>query len=402
MNQWEKLEQLMTKEEKHRLYEMVRLQILMFIVRNGGHIPEGLMDVFDWQDDCYQVVYSRNFTSQKENHYQLRELIFFGIHESPMSVEFPEGEGKILVLRGKAAVKRLNQFIEHYLITPPQKNSPMYSLFFTCGEVVKKPEDIHESYNTAVKLMERRFFAGRDQHMLDENPLSDSQEQQPLGEEVVSRFCDALVDGIQTFNKTHLNRQVEKLYGYLVSCCQDEQTVRMFLMELCIRVRERLREKYPGAKQYGEDSRRMLQSIFKHDYLYEILDSMVKELGAIMQGVGAPSRDSVLNDILFYIQHNMGEQLKLERIAPLFGYNSAYLGKIFRQNVGASFNAYVDRVRIERAKELLQQEKLKVYEISERVGYRNVDYFHKKFLKNVGMSPAAYRKSVSADKGEAE
>ena len=35
--------------------------------------------------------------------------------------------------------------------------------------------------------------------------------------------------------------------------------------------------------------------------------------------------------------------------------------------------------------------KLKVYEIAERVGYKNVDYFHKKFKKYVGVSPAEYR-----------
>ena len=40
------------------------------------------------------------------------------------------------------------------------------------------------------------------------------------------------------------------------------------------------------------------------------------------------------------------------------------------------------------------ENKLKVYEIAEQVGYKNVYYFHKKFKKYVGMSPAEYRKTL--------
>ena len=84
--------------------------------------------------------------------------------------------------------------------------------------------------------------------------------------------------------------------------------------------------------------------------------------------------------------------LKLERIAPLFGYNIAYLGKLFTQKMGMNFTAYLDQVRIDASMELLRDGSLKVYEIAEKVGYSNVDYFHTKFKKIVGESPAEYRR----------
>ena len=117
----------------------------------------------------------------------------------------------------------------------------------------------------------------------------------------------------------------------------------------------------------------------------------------IMSAIGNSSRDSVLDDIIYYIDHNFQTNIKLETIAPLFGYNSAYLGKIFNKTVGESFNSYVDHVRINYSKELLLQNKLKVYEIAEQVGYKNVDYFHKKFKKYVGESPAEYRKKNGSE-----
>ena len=110
--------------------------------------------------------------------------------------------------------------------------------------------------------------------------------------------------------------------------------------------------------------------------------------------VGYSSGENVLDEVLYYIHRNYRENLKLETIAPLFGYSSSYLGKIFSKKLGINFNTYVDNVRIEEAKKLLEENTLKVYEIAEQVGYSNVDYFHKKFKKVTGTSPAEYRKNL--------
>ena len=91
------------------------------------------------------------------------------------------------------------------------------------------------------------------------------------------------------------------------------------------------------------------------------------------------------------INRNYFENLKLETLADVFNYNSAYLGKLFKNVTGEYFNTYVDKVRIEKAKQLLDQG-MKVYQVAEKVGYTNVDYFHSKFRKYVGTSPSAHRK----------
>jgi AraC-like DNA-binding protein len=74
-------------------------------------------------------------------------------------------------------------------------------------------------------------------------------------------------------------------------------------------------------------------------------------------------------------------------LIPIFG-----TFRLQHTNVGENFNSYVDRCRIERSKELLKNEKWKAYEVAAQVGYRNVDYFHKKFHKYVGMTPLQYRR----------
>lgn len=130
-------------------------------------------------------------------------------------------------------------------------------------------------------------------------------------------------------------------------------------------------------------------------YLYEIVEFLKEQFEMWMHSVGYSSGENVLDEVLHYIRHNYQENLKLETLAPLFGYNSSYLGRLFTKKLNVNFNSYLDQVRIARAKELLDDGSLKVYEIAERVGYSNVDYFHRKFKKYEGTSPAEYRKKRS-------
>jgi two-component system response regulator YesN len=97
--------------------------------------------------------------------------------------------------------------------------------------------------------------------------------------------------------------------------------------------------------------------------------------------------------ILNYIHKNYNKELKLELLAEIFNYNSAYLGKMFKNYTGESFNVYLDKVRIYKAKEMLLNNDLKVYQVSEKVGFSNIDYFYSKFKKYVGTSPKEFRNS---------
>ena len=137
---------------------------------------------------------------------------------------------------------------------------------------------------------------------------------------------------------------------------------------------------------------KILELIENKYYLYEILLYFTEQFDMIMRAIGSNSGESVFDDIIDYIEHNYALPLKLETIAPLFGYNSSYLGKLFSQKMGVSFNSYLDQVRIRQAVYLLDNTDMKVYEISGKVGYKNVDYFHQKFKKRMNISPAEYRK----------
>jgi two-component system response regulator YesN len=82
--------------------------------------------------------------------------------------------------------------------------------------------------------------------------------------------------------------------------------------------------------------------------------------------------------------------LKLETIAALFNYNSDYLGKKIRLNTGKHFNTYLDTIRVEKAIQLLK-EGYKVYQVAQKTGFKDMNYFYKKFKFYVGVSPSDFK-----------
>ncbi|MFV0400798.1 MAG: helix-turn-helix domain-containing protein [Oscillospiraceae bacterium] len=92
-----------------------------------------------------------------------------------------------------------------------------------------------------------------------------------------------------------------------------------------------------------------------------------------------------------FITAHYGEELSLDDVAAHVSMNSAYFSRFFKQQTGEHFIAYLCRIRMERAAELLADPSYKVYEICDCVGYQSKHHFYKLFKKHTGMTPLAYR-----------
>ena len=105
--------------------------------------------------------------------------------------------------------------------------------------------------------------------------------------------------------------------------------------------------------------------------------------------------DRRISDILNYIETNYQEDLSLKKLSSVFFINSIYLGQLFKKETGENFHNCINRVRIENAKRLLRDEKLSIHEVSERVGYKNLEHFYLSFKNIEGCSPGEYLRSLS-------
>lgn len=299
-----------------------------------------------------------------------------------------------VLLKGEFAIHRFEDLLNHYNRNL-QKGSPLDSLFLTYGRKVYQLSQIHYSYEDALSLSKRRFFCDQNQHVLGYQQLPKWEDLSlPLSWDEMREYTKNIPDYIQTHNRTLIAETLKTLEEKLYYSTESVTSIKHFLADVFIQIKSEITNTFHTIEVPFPANATMIDLIEKKYYLYEIIQLFFDQFEICMNAVGSLSRESVLDDIVLYIKRNYRENLKLESIAPLFGYNSSYLGKIFSKKVGESFNSYVDHVRIDKSKELLKDPMLKVYEISEQIGYKNVDYFHKKFKKYVHMSPGEYRKNL--------
>ncbi|MDO4304545.1 MAG: helix-turn-helix domain-containing protein [Bacillota bacterium] len=346
--------------------------------------------------DIYQVViYEKFSTNPGDICYSFADLLKITNKGNHTFEHFEEEGNEVILLKGSFALSKFQNFLSHYEQNPPQPGSPLDSLFLAFGRPVHSLDEIYLSYEEASTLCKRRFFCMQGQHTLGYDELPDVRNcNLEITNEKLEEFCNLLTDYLLASNRNKVAETLFDLEEFLYNVKNDITSVRLFLTDLYFRIKEKINHIYSTMEIPFPTNAEAIDRIENCHYLYEIILFISEQTEKVLCTVGNSSRNTILDDILYYIDHNYQNNIKLEGIAPLFGYNSAYLGKIFNKTVGENFNAYVDHKRIEQSKELLKENRLKVYEIAEQVGYKNVDYFHKKFKKYVGMSPAEFRKNL--------
>jgi len=100
-----------------------------------------------------------------------------------------------------------------------------------------------------------------------------------------------------------------------------------------------------------------------------------------------------VEDVIAYIRLNFRKGLTLKSLAEEFYLNPLYLGRLIKKETGESFNDFLARVRIENAIRLLKNTDLKVYEVAEKVGFKEIQYYYKTFKSITGTSSEAYREN---------
>ncbi|HEX3044981.1 MAG TPA: helix-turn-helix domain-containing protein, partial [Bacillota bacterium] len=111
----------------------------------------------------------------------------------------------------------------------------------------------------------------------------------------------------------------------------------------------------------------------------------------------SPGMYLAIQKALIFIQSNFTRELSQEEVAAHVGVNKSYLSRIFPEYTGERFSDYLQRLRIERAKELLRFTNDHIYEIASQVGFWNSRYFSRIFHEAVGVTPADYRRDKNAN-----
>lgn len=104
--------------------------------------------------------------------------------------------------------------------------------------------------------------------------------------------------------------------------------------------------------------------------------------------------DVIIKAKRYMADHYEDADLSLSQVAEYVELNEKYFTNRFTKETGETFSSYLTALRMQKAKELLRTTSFKVYEISEMVGYHNVEHFNRVFKKMNKVTPASYRKTM--------
>lgn len=169
--------------------------------------------------------------------------------------------------------------------------------------------------------------------------------------------------------------------GHLMICPRVNDTAK----ELC----EQLIKIYEAKKDESE-SKITTQVRTKIILLQFILHMW--ENGFIIEN-DKSGRNTVEKEMISYIQQSFTREISLKELGEQFHLSEKYVSQYFKEHFHITLSKYVTYLRLEHAKQLLQNSDIPVTEVAMLSGYQNVSYFIRSFKKTYGVSPLKYRKN---------
>jgi two-component system response regulator YesN len=265
------------------------------------------------------------------------------------------------------------------------------SVTISLGESVGTIEDVKKSYIVACKLMDKKFLYGHNKIMMgftrhgctDKSCYS-------INDFNLAGVLDKLYNAVDLNYPVQINNILEEVKNYFLLSEADEDTIKINYTDMLISIVTRLSVKNKTLEYHVCEKKEMISQIYKKTSLLDLHGYIKYKLISLSDELSGLRPEDTIKKMTDYIERNYDLDIKLETLASIFNYNSNYLGKLFKCNTGQSFNTYLDHVRIENAKALLQRG-FKVYQVVDKVGIRDIDYFYKKFKRYTGMSPSCFR-----------
>lgn len=200
-------------------------------------------------------------------------------------------------------------------------------------------------------------------------------------------------DGIYSHNLSALTETLEELSSFL----KEQETLTVFelgsVLHLLLGNILQLLYEQNVSREFIDRGISLMQIFSSYQPQEDILRkfcSYCKEAASLFGSTA--SIESTIQKAQKYMQEHYSQELSLKQMASLYYLNPSYFSVSFKNIVGKNFNEYLTELRIEHAKNYLEENQYKINQVSRLVGYEDYSYFGKLFRKATGLTPKEYQK----------
>ena len=261
------------------------------------------------------------------------------------------------------------------------------------GSMVKGIGAISDSYREACMVRFFRFFEQQKNKAwyIFHNVVNNNHSPQ---EEYFRKEIDELVHAVEIYDLDKITSCIKEIYHKMMDSAVDSEVIGLNIQYLLYRLLGLAYEQDANIDQ-DEVMQYIRDAAFSFDTLQGNeckLIQFAEEYARYLCQLRQSNSKGILSQVEAEIEEHYADNISLKSLGEQFYVNSAYLGQIFKKQYGSTFKDYLNGVRTRKAAELLLRTDEKVYEIAQKVGYKNMDYFINKFESVYGQTPTRFRK----------
>lgn len=251
-----------------------------------------------------------------------------------------------------------------------------------------------ESYKEALDALRNRIYRGKNVVIHINDIAKDSRSDTIIGLQNCIEEEKELLVYIKLIDVEKINDLLNRLFDRLISIQADYNSIKNITLNFILVA-------FKGVDEMGiniEECMEIQFDPFKEIERYETIEDLkawvknvIEKLMDIIDSEKNEKYKSIVKFGLDYIIKHFDEPLTLTVIANAVHVTPNYFSRIFREETGERFLEWLNKYRIEKAKELLSDISMKTYEVAEKVGFNDYKHFSYNFKKYAGCNPSEYK-----------
>lgn len=380
------------EEKQSQQEDYIRKYFMLNYIYNGNEEDKVKLSNVAGFSECGLEKYSRmmlvgstgNFFETEEEHFILslkekigRDFYYLNLNSNESLFLFQERYTDY----EKLANQMYQFFFQHYNM----------ECYFAVSEEIHEINELTEQFQQMEAMLEEQFYMPA-QHIF----MAGTAREKDVDEKVEdSEVLSSISQDIRYKDINHLWQDfklLEQKYG------REKRFSEMYVKFVFSSI---LKDVYEEMQSAGENElSRTVDKLYRCKTIQEVLgitEHAIHELEIYLQEKNEGFRKEI-TQVKSYIYHNYDKNLSVEMLAEQVYLSAGYLSAVFKEETGMNLNRFIREVRMNKAKEMLENTNMKITQIAKEVGFINTSYFCRSFREFFGNTPESCRRGDAHDK----
>ena len=314
-------------------------------------------------------------------------LVFRTREERIAAIVSGEEDESLLYERAFSMAEEVRHHVEVYL---------KFTVTVGVGRACESAELLPVSYRSALSALDYRFLHGKNRVL----GIMDL-EGRPHAPPARLEWDKSLASAVRTGSLQEANRLIEEGIAEMKATFTTIEPCYLHLQKVVLTLLNAFQELDLPDPETSLAWQMKLLDVYRFKTLGEVEAWLKEVVHAVVTAIQGSRNQLIARQVrqaVTYIEdHYMNDRLSLQDLCRYVLMSTSYFSLVFKQHTGETFVEYLTGVRIAKAKELLRGTPLKLYEIAERVGYKDPNYFSMLFKKHAGLTPKDYREQPAKE-----